>query len=481
MFTQTLKTCVCTLLAASSMMHAESTAHTFLDGSTLQYTQLTESSKQVNQAVIDLPFMGPLKLVGTAELLKNGSEKDYTVTINPLIDPSAFFEHNGFFGSWFNIKTLPKGSFSVQLSDAGEIVKASQFVVESSNSQAIIGEFQATHEFTPLPNSKGLFLNKFHKTVKNVETKHFLEQYDPHVLRVGLKNVYGNLEEVITDISFISSATPQEYEKDLVGSISVKGKKGFTLNANVKAENPYASTPGGEHMEGFTFTLSAPVIDLSIPTPEEKKDLKEALQTNIAVYESVLEKAQTQMTAAIATSLRKHKDEIVNRAMKHFEGLTKEEAQSLNLSIKHAHTPVPNPTDDNSTLGELNFAMKDFVLNIELNQLQNQPAKLIVTMPKPETAVKKLMGDIRVLAWIYEPVLQDLGYYETIQNVTDPQKLLMLLRQLSDDPAALGDAPYKMTVQIDDNGIKIGTLTQEKATQVVLGWVLMTLPTQGNP
>ncbi len=478
MFTKRLNTIASTLfitLCGVGVLSGESIQHTFLDGTTLKYSVLEktapDTSSTVNQVSFTLPYLGTLKLNGKADLKTNAPDSDYTVIISPQIDPSAVLEYVNLPTGAFYLKPSPKGILEIQLSNLGERVKGSNVVIESSYSQATIEQIEESHEFTKVAGSDELFLNKGYQILKKLTSKGFTEEYSPNVLRVGFDNPYGKLAEVRTDYSYVSGKDPFDYQKDFAGTLSLKGEKEFVLNADLHAGIPFSKPSGAEKLEGFTFNLSVPVIDLRLENDAEKKQLRDTLQNNIKVYESVLEKYSNPITASLLDSIRKNSEEIINRHMKYFEDLTKEDINFFKTSFKGAQS-----SETSATMAELDIESKDFALKLEFINPVGQAVKLVLTMPKPQTTTKKISSNLRLGAWIFEPVIRDMGYWDAIQNVSDADKLLGLIRQLSDDPAATGDAPLTITIEQDENGWKIGTLTQEKAYQIILGWFLMSLP-----
>lgn len=480
MFKQTLKTLALSTLLIQGLA-AESTEHTFPDGASLTYSlpegnsSLSKSPIMVEELKINFPyFSDEAKLVGKAALSQEGTK--YLISLNPDDDSSAYFDLIPASEGTATLKNTQKGSLKVEIDEGGESVHGTNIVLSHMMTTLKAEELDYTHEFKKVDGKDEIFSNKVKLLLKNGESIHNIDTKDPFALQEIINNPFSQFKETILEFSYLAPKNTDESAKDINATFVARGHKGFNLESSFKSENPFAKTPGAEKFDGFIFTLSAPKIDLRIEDENDKKQLKDALVYNVNLYESLLEQHPNAVTEKILESLRKNSAEIIERNYKYLTEFSKDDIGSFLLTVKGASRTPDLPEGKIAVLGAVDLVIRKFNLNLDLEMDTNGAYNGILALPEPETSIKELSRFIRMNAYLVEPIVRDLGYWEPIQNASDPEKMLGLLRQLSDKPDATGDAPLRITVKVDENGMSVGTLSMDRAAQLVVGWALMAFP-----
>lgn len=462
------------LQATTGALSADTTTHTFADGATLNYAlpegtaELSKTPVTISVAKFEIPYIGEVSLKGNGTLSKDTTNQ-YILTVTP----NAALENNSLLKLWPLLKASEKGTLVVQLSDAGETIQATDFVIEQEVSLITGEKLDYSHTYKKVEGSEELYANTTKLLITNGETKSLEKAPSEPSLESLVNNPFSQFKELLVDFSYVSGKDYGDFKKDLKANYHAKGHKGFILNGNIDSGFPFAKTPGGENIPGYTFTVSMPVIEFKPETEEEKAALLDVLKRNITVYEHMLTQYQNSFTDSILASVKKHKDVIVERSYQYFSQLTKEDKSSLFLTLMTAKQETNSPAD--RSFADLDLSIRNFKLKVAFAGAE-MSQKIVVQMAQPETSIKEMTSFIQSQAFIIEPVLKDLGYLEIVRNFANPEKILPLLRQLSDDPAATGDAPLVITFVSDVGGTKVGTLTNEKAGQLLLGWVLSIVP-----
>lgn len=457
---------------------ADVTQHTFPDGASLSYslTDVTSSPTPVEGVAFHLPYLNESKILGKSELSKDSSKESYTIRIDHKIDPNASIQLDASSDNSGTLIVNDKGNITLQLNENGEAVQGSNVIFTYDTKTLKAESMEYSHEYKKSNADENLFSNKVNLLFKNGITLHNIDLNDPFALQEIGNNPFSQFKEVMLNFSYLSTKDVGDYQKDQNAIFRAKGPKGFELESTLKAEIPFPKVPGAEKLEGYSFVLSVPVIDLRIEGDEDKKLLKDTLDYNVKVYETILEKYSNDIAKQILASLQKHSEEIVNRHFQYFTEFSKDDIASFLLNVKGAATKEDLTGDKLASIAELDLAIRKFIMQSNFKMLANGAYSCVVSFPSPESSIRELSHFIRTNAFLVEPILKDLGYWEAVQNGSDPDKMLNLLRQLSDDPKATGNSPLTITVKMDDKGMTVGTLNMERAAQLVVGWALMAFP-----
>lgn len=479
MLKHTIKASIISMLLASNALSADATEHTFADGAIVHYTlpegtpELTDKPSTFTDVKFLFPFIGETALFGKGELSKD-EKGQYTLTLNPKIDPSARIDNAMPIKTWASLKVNDKGSLVIQLSDAGESLKATQFILNQGVSQITGDQFDFTHEFKKVDGSEELYSNKSQVLITNGVSLPLQpeEPKETDIEPLG-KNPFSEFKEIAATVSYISGKDYTDYKKDLDAKYYIKGHKNFVLEGTAVAGYPFDNVAGAEKLPGFTMTISVPVIDARVETEEEKKAILLTMKHNVKAYEEILAQYQNPFTDSIVSSVRKNQDELVKRMYQYFTDFSKDDIGSFFLTVKTASQELNSASD--RSLAEADIVVRKFNLKVLVDGTENSQ-KIIVRMEQPETSINELTKYIQSNAKVLEPVLKDLGYWEVVNNFANADKLLSLLRQLSDDPKATGNTPLVITYIINAKEAKVGTLSQDVASQILLGWVLSIVP-----
>ena len=482
MLKQTIKTTILSALLIQNLT-ADSSEHTFADGAILHYTlpegkqELSKSPLEMSDINIDFPYLNEAKIVGKSKLSKEDAAADYKILLSPEIDPSAYLEFDFSTPESTTLRNNEKGTLSIQLNEGGEFIQGSHVIAAQGLTTIKVETLDYSHEYKKADEKNDSYSNTLKLLLKNGETIHNIDTKDPFALQEIINNPFSQFKEIAFSLSYLSSKNIDEDVKNINAALSTKGHKGFTLESTLTSENPFAKVQGAEKLEGFTFTLSIPTIDLRIEGEKEKNQLRDALEYNIKVYEAILEQHPNSFTDKILASLKKNEKELIERNYKYFTEFSKDDIFSFLLQLKGAST---NPSESQqgriSSLAELALTARKFNMKVDFEMDQNGAYKSVIFFNEPDTSIKELSHFIRTNAFLVEPILKDLGYLEIVQNSSNPEKMLNLLRQLSDDPKATGNSPLTITATVDEKGVMIGTLSMERAAQLVMGWALMAFP-----
>jgi hypothetical protein len=469
-----IKTSVIGLLLASRALAADVTEHTFLDGAAIRYTlpegvtELTATPTTLSDVKYLLPFIGEISLSGKGTLAKeeNGT---YQLTLNPKIDAEANILNASNLLTWKFLKAGEKGNITLTVSDAGEHLKAEQFVFNQVYSQLAGELLEFNHEFTKTGEEDDYYSNKVNIVISNAMSTSLpaKDQIEPVI------NPFGAFKELSVVYSYISGKDYSDYKKNLDLKYHVKGHHNFQLNGTAIAGYPFAKVAGAENLPGYTVTVAAPVIDMSLKSEEEKKGVLATIQHNVKAYEDLLKQYNNPFADTIAASIQKHQDVLAKRTYDYFSNFTKADVGSFFLTFKFGTQNLNAPSD--RSLSEIDVVIRKFNVKV-LSDATESSQKMVLSMEHPQTSINELVGYIMTNATIVEPILVDLGYWDIVRNFANAEKLLSLLRQLSDDPKATGDAPLVITYIVNASGAKVGTISFEGATQAVMGWMLSIVP-----
>lgn len=469
-----IKTSLIGLLLASNALAADVTEHTFLDGAAIRYTLpegvtgLTATPTTFTDVKYLIPFIGEISLSGKGELTKD-EKGTYQLTLNPKIDAEANIQNESTLLAWKFLKTGEKGSLTLTVNDGGEHLKAEQFILNQVYSQLAGELLEFNHEFAKAGEEDDYYSNKVNILISNGLSTSFpvKDQIEP------VNNPFGVFKEIGVAYSYISGKDYSDYKKNLDLKYHIKGHRNFQLDGTAIAGYPFAKVAGAENLPGYTITVAAPVIDLSLNSEEEKKGVLTTIQHNVKAYEELLKQYNNPLADAIAASIQKHQDVLAKRTYDYFSNFTKEDAGSFFLTFKFGSQNLNAPSD--RTLNEVDIVIRKFNMKI-LSDATESSQKIVLSMEHPQTSIQELVGYVMTNATIIEPILVDLGYWDIVRNFANAEKLLSLLRQLSDDPKATGDAPLVITYTVSATGAKVGTVSFEGATQAVMGWMLSIVP-----
>lgn len=467
------------LSGETGTLSADSIEHSFTNGAAIEYSfgeKAVEASPTPaipTELQLKLPFFGEMALRGKGELSKT-ENNHYTLKLNPQIDPSAYLENLSGNSLWEKFFANAQGSIVLQATEEGENIEAKNFTIDQGGNTLQAEGLQYSHTTKKVEGSDELYSNNAKFLLTNGSNiPRTVSDEDEEKRLVILKNPFTKVKEVLIDFSYVSGKNFDDYKKDLNGKYHAKGHNNFILDGTITSGFPFEKIPEAKTLPGFTFTLSVPSIDLRLEGEEEKKGFLETFKHSYKYYIKLLEEHQNSFTTPLLESLKKHEQEITNRFYKYFTEFKKEDIFSLFFSIKHAKPEDPNTLIPMFVEG--NLIIGDFNTKVFVASTEKDP-KIVISMENPELSVQDLVKQIQLDAHLIEPVLKDLGSWEIIQNVANSERILHLLRQLSDNPKASGKDPLVITVRLNENQTTIGTLTEDKATQLMMGWFLTVVP-----
>ncbi len=473
-----IKTTFIGVLLASKALAADVTEHTFSGGTFIRYTlpegvsALTATPTTLTDVKYSIPFVGEVSLSGKGNLIKT-ENGEYQLTLNPQIDADAAIQNGSPVLTWKFIKSGDNGALTLNVSDAGEHLKVAPFVLNQVYNQLVGESFEFKHEFTKSDEDDDSYVNKETLLITNAVSSSLQKDADTKTQIEPIKNPFGVFKEISAVASYISGKDYSDYKKNLDLKYHIKGQQNFQLDGTAVAGYPFAKVAGAENLPGYTATVAVPVIDLSLNTDEEKKAVRVTVEHNIDAYQEILKDYNNPFTNAIAASLAKHKEELVKRVFDYFTNFSKDDVGSFFLTIKFGNQNLNAQSD--RTLSEIDLVIRKFNLKV-LSDVTESSQKVVFSMEHPQTSIQELVSYVMSNATIVEPILVDLGYWEVVKNFANAEKLLSLLRQLSNDPKATGDAPLTITYAVTSAGTKVGTVSIEGATQAVMTWMLSIVP-----
>lgn len=479
---QILKASLLSLLmlgGETGTLAADSIEHTFNHGSAIEYSfgeKAVEASATPaipTELRLKLPFFGEMTLKGKGELSKK-ENNDYTLKLNPQIDLSAYLENTSGNLLWNKFFANKEGAIVLQVNEEGESIEAKNFTIDQDLSQLQAEALEYSHTMKKLEGSEELYSNKGKFLLTN--GKHIPKtesDLDEDQLLALLKNPFSKFKEVLIDFSYVSGKEFDDYRKDLNGKYHAKGHNNFILDGSITSGFPFEKIPEAKDLPGFTFTLSVPSIDIRVEGEEEKKGVLETLKHNYKYYIKLLEEHQNSITTPLLESLKKNEKEVTDRFYKFFTEFKKEDIFSLFFTFKQAKPEDPNAIIPMFVEG--NLIVRDFNIKAFAASTEKSPS-IVISMENPELSIQDFVKHIQEDAWLLEPVLKDLGTWDIIQNIANPERILHLLRELSDNPKASAKDPLVITVRLNENQTTIGTLTEDKATQLMMGWFLTVVP-----